>query len=275
MPSYGALLKQELFFVRQNSSMIYLDTDMLAINSTLFVHGFLHQEPQDQWRLHGSNPNTTADYINSGFMAFRLPAPKVFLESLTYTFKWAVSSHVSSHDQDLINRALCHNNSLSQSNCGSQRMQIHHDWFMNYKPYNGNDMKKWRVLHWSGCDKEWGAPGAFNRDEHPIPEMSESWKTMCISVESKCVDSFRASNMSCGASATTVPPPPQRPIYAWFLDVSVLLCLLVPLPVLLLLWGVVQIRFGRWALLPTGGHSAEHVSDSQPSAAASDARLLT
>jgi hypothetical protein len=167
-------------------------------------------------------------------------------------------------------------------------------------------------------------------------------KKMCNSVDSKCVDSFRASNISCGPSATTVlrqrastttvprqrastttvprqrastttvprvraspttvprvrasatavvrqrasatEVPRQRASATTVGEISFcsgcmnsmydFLCLLLFLPVLLL-WGVVTLCFGRWAHLLTGTHCAKHVSDSDPSAAASASHICT
>jgi len=240
--SYGALLKQELFFMQRSSALIYVDSDMLALKRTYFVHEFLRREPQDTWQLHGSRP-TKSSLINTGFMAFRTPVPEAFLNSLDHTFNYAVSAQPSlkAGDQDLINTALAHLShqdlkmsivynitrmqlgsddehgrlptvhdfetallfgieySVAHSVAGDVQkwLAIHQDWFMNYRPVKGDEMSRWNVVHWSGCNKPWGAPGAFNQLQDVIPEMTQRWKESCMSVKGKCAASFQSSNVIC------------------------------------------------------------------------------
>ena len=194
-----AWLKLELFYLdtHQPRSVIYLDTDMLILDSLTFVHDYLRKPDEKEWTIYGSGnwygvngwlftaettPSAPA-FINTGFLAFRPPATASFQQRLDERVKERITKRLKLFlaDQDVVNTAL--------SRGPGNEMLVRRDWHANYRPPNNASVATWRIAHWMGVVKPWGqrghtdAPVRYN--DQALPLLDTMWRDECAEVALK------------------------------------------------------------------------------------------
>jgi len=187
----SAILKLEIFWLHastsfdQNHTVVYMDADMLPLQSISFVHQML-QLPRagvGPWQLHASFPtyadglsqwqNYSEHYIHTGFFAFRTQLLKICERAArTLDLMLPVGG-----DQPVINQAVYET---------SARLITHLDWFANYRPLDASQLVwPWRFVHWSGCNKPWGARAAFWDTSSALIELDNLWLAECAALRKR------------------------------------------------------------------------------------------
>lgn len=226
-----AWMKLELFFdwhdECQPRQVIYLDTDMYVLKSLSFVHRVLAKEEEDaaksvgsKWTLHGSAnwfgfsgwviqsdmTPTHPPFINTGFLAFRRPAPKAFLDGLRRRVDERISNDVKVYlaDQDVINHVVGNGRAPP-----GVSLHVHRNWYANYRPNNNVSLHSWRVAHWMGVEKPWGKRGHTNApvryNDAVLPHLDMMWLSECrallVSLSAANLDMSNVT-ISCGDGVT-------------------------------------------------------------------------
>ena len=210
-----AWMKLDLFHSWANEcgmpkQIIFLDTDTLVINSLTFIQRYLKQQQQDaqqsnrtsdKWALHGSanwyglsgwvfaTDMTPAKprFINTGFLAFRRPAPEEFLNALHRRIEQRIRDNLKIYmaDQDVINHAF------DNSNLRHSERKLHQNWYANYRPNSEQSLRGWRVAHWMGVEKPWGKKGhtrgPVRYNDGVLPRLDSMWLDECHQVATKAL----------------------------------------------------------------------------------------
>ena len=89
-------------------------------------------------------------------MAFRAPAPRALVAAVDAQLDKMIreARYHPTPSQNLLNDVLP----------GGGWLAVHYRWKANYRPRAANaSLARWRVVHWQGLPKPWGAPQQFDQ----------------------------------------------------------------------------------------------------------------
>jgi len=256
-----AWMKLDLFFdwhdCNQPENLIFLDTDMFVLRSLTFVHRHLESvgrviaDPSSKpkmsaaapkWTLHGSTNwfgvsgwlfrmDTTPPhpfFVNTGFLAFKTPAPTEFLEAMESRVAERIRDDLKIYmaDQDVINHAF------SKGKFKDSSLHVHRDWYTNYRPEGDETLAKWRAVHWMGVEKPWGKRGHTNAPvrycDQALPKLDAMWMTQChkVAADAQALH-FVNVTVHCGKGVTRSVPGPVDVSFYYLAVMAVLTVLLV------------------------------------------------
>ncbi len=216
-----AWMKLDLFYGWANEcgmpqQIIFLDTDMLVLNSLTFIQHHLAREAlsnrsNDKWVLHGSanwygvagwlfSADMTPvkpQFVNTGFLAFRRPAPVEFLNALQRRIEERIHDDLKIYiaDQDVIN------NAFDSAHLRTAALHVHRNWYANYRPNSDETLRSWRVAHWMGVEKPWGKKGHTNApvrfNDRALPRLDNMWLDECMQMATRAA-SVANLTIDCG-----------------------------------------------------------------------------
>ena len=188
--SAQSLLRVETLHEPRGGLALWLDADMLVVGSLRpIAHAVLRAARQSRWQLHGSVPAEPGakNYLNAGFMAFRAPAPRALVAAVDAQLDKMIreARYHPTPSQNLLNDVLP----------GGGWLAVHYRWKANYRPRAANaSLARWRVVHWQGLPKPWGAPQQFDqgRTQERAPRaMGAAWAAEHAELRRRCpVGSF-------------------------------------------------------------------------------------